>query len=169
MDKGDPMTHSRITFHNAASNVGSFVRRIVQYLDLQLFAGVIKPADRIHQAIDNELLVKNWQLNGDTRQVSKVFLRLDPFVFLVAVIHPDKLIPMQSVKCQQNQYDEVRDQQGHVEGVCFIESLKGRIENMGAQIMAESALLREHCKTQIGGERSQRLDLGPEFEQRPKA
>ncbi len=123
----DLVTQGRITLHYAACNFHGFVRRVVEHLNVQLFARVIQFADRLHQAVDHELLIENGQLDGNAREFLKMGFRLADRILAVAVIHPDELVSVEAIAGQNDEDNKVRHQQQHVEAVGLIESLESGI------------------------------------------
>ena len=59
-------------------NFARFVSRVVQDLDLELFARIIEPAHRVDQSSNDVIFVKHRQLHRDGRKLAKFRRRLDP-------------------------------------------------------------------------------------------
>ena len=106
----DRITQRRIPFDQPASHVDGLIGRVVQHLDVQLFPGILQLADRVQQALDYVLLVKNRQLHRHPRQVFKKCGGFGRALFPVFVIEVHQNVAVHSVARQQNQHDEVRDE-----------------------------------------------------------
>ena len=86
------------------------------------------------------LKMGSWMVT--LRQLGEARRRLGHFVLAVLVIEIDELVAVHSVKRQQDQHDEVRNQQRQVKGVGLIEALESRVEEMRPQVMAKPVWFR---------------------------
>ncbi len=127
---GDRMPKRGIPLHQDACDLYGLVGRVVEQLDVQLFAWVLQPADRVQQAVHHILLIKNRQLNGDARQVVETGRRLSGLFVLVFVIKIDQPVAVRAVGRQNNQHNEIRNQQRQVEGVDLVEPLECLVQKV---------------------------------------
>src|SRR5450755_4144277 len=106
------MSESGVAFDQQTGNLDRLVGRVVEQLNVELILRIIEPANRIEQAIDHVLLVKDWQLHGNARQVigRKISRGLRGFILFVLVIKIDHPIAVGSVSSQNGQDNEVRNQ-----------------------------------------------------------
>src|SRR6266404_9600022 len=111
------MSQRGVAFDQGARDFDVFVGRVIQELNVEFLARVVQLADCVEQTVNNVLLIKNGQLHGDARQIVEISCRIRGLVFLVLVVKIDEPIAMRSVRCQDDQYDEVRDQQRQIESV----------------------------------------------------
>src|SRR5271165_3920464 len=134
------MSQGRITLDQQTGNFDRFVSRVVEQLNVELIFRIFKPADRIEQAVDDILLVKDGKLHGNTWQVvrGKMSRGFRSLVFFMLVIKVDHPIAVGSVSSQYGQDDEVRNQQRQVEGIDLIETLKSLVQKMLAKVGAQA-------------------------------
>jgi hypothetical protein len=59
-------------------------------------------------------------------------------ILAILVIKVDQHIPVHTVRSQQNQYDEIRDEQRDIEAVRVIKALKRAVEEVLADVRANS-------------------------------
>ena len=96
--------------------------------------GYCQLADRFQQPLHYVLLVEDRELHRHARQIFKEGGRFRGAVLSVLVVEVDQHVAVHSVARQQNQDDEIRDQQGYIEGVGVIETAKRGIEKMLADV-----------------------------------
>ena len=130
----DGIAQRGVALDQAAGDFDGLVGRIVEHLDVELLSRILQLADRLQQALDYVLLVENRQLHRDARQVFKTRGRLGRAVLPVLVIQIDQDVAVHSVSREQNQHDEIRDQQRHIESVGVVESAKRGIEKVLADV-----------------------------------
>jgi len=90
-------------------------------LNFEAVARIVQTAAGVEQAVDDELLVVDGQLDGDEGQVffgegGGWFVGVR-FVALVAVVQPDQLIAVNAVERQDDHDEEVWHQQADVKGI----------------------------------------------------
>ena len=68
----DGIAERGIAFDQVARDIDSFVGGIVEHLDVELLARIFQLADGFEQPFDDVLLVEDWQLHGDARQLFEV-------------------------------------------------------------------------------------------------
>src|SRR5450631_1135754 len=103
----DPVAERLIKLHSRLGNLHRVIGGIVQYLDFQLISGILEIATGLDQAIDDELLVEDGELQGDGRELCKMRLWLSHRVLPVLVVAVNQLIAMDAVKGKDHHYDEV--------------------------------------------------------------
>src|ERR1700722_3502120 len=86
-----------IVIDQSACHGNRFIGRVVEHLNVQFFRRIFQAADRVQQALDHELFVEDWKLNGDTRQVGKMCGRICGPIFLVLVIEINQNITMSAI------------------------------------------------------------------------
>ena len=151
MDINDVVAQRRIAFNHAACHVDRLVSRIVEHLDLQPLARILHLADAIDQAVNDVLFVEDRQLDGDLRQLLEMRFRIGDSILAMLVIEIDELIAVHSVRGQEDQDNEVRNEQRRIEGVGLIQPLEGRIEKMRLQVMAQAMRLGHNISQQAEG------------------
>ncbi len=75
---------------------------------------------------------------------AKFFGRLQRAIFLLLVIKIDQGVAVEAVSGEQNQDDEIRDEQGHVEAVGFVQPFEGGVEEVLANVLREAALGKQN-------------------------
>ena len=78
---------------------------------------IFQLADRLQQPLDDILLIENGQLHRDSRQVFKMRGGFGGAIFSVLVVEINQDVAMHSIPGQQDEHDEIRDEQRHIEGV----------------------------------------------------
>ena len=119
-----------------------FVGGVVEDLDFETVARVIEAADGFDEALDDELLVEDGELDGDEGELAfgKARGRLAPLggFLLVPHVEPDELVAMDSVEGEDDHDDEVGNQHRRVEGVPMVEAFEGLVEVVGAEVVTEA-------------------------------
>ena len=126
----DRMTQSRVALNKVANDFRRLVRRIIKYLDIHLFRGILQLANAVDQALRDVPLIEHGKLHRNARQLFKLRGRLCSAVLSVLVIQVDQDVAMHPVRRQKNQHDEVRNQERDIKCVRVIEALKRPIEKM---------------------------------------
>jgi hypothetical protein len=139
-------------FNEIAGHCAGFVGRIVQQLDVQLLAGIVKFADRIDQPTDHVLFVEKRQLHGDAGQLGKFCSWFAGTFLFVLVIKVNQNVAVDSVSRQQNEHNEIWNQERTIEGIGVIKALKGLIQQMLAEVGANAFRARPR------GQRARRKD-----------
>ncbi len=83
VDVDDGVAERRIALHDGGSDFCGLVGRVVQHLDLELVLRVLHGADGLDQAVDDELLVEDGQLDGDAGELVEVPGRIGVVVLAV--------------------------------------------------------------------------------------
>ena len=130
----DGVAERHVALDEAAGHVDGFVGGIVEHLDVEFLRGILQLADGFEQALDHVLLVEDRQLDGNARQIRKTGSGRRGAFFSMLVIEIHQHIPVHAVTGKQNQDDEIRNEQGHVKGVGVVESAKGGVEKMLADV-----------------------------------
>src|SRR5271165_6495126 len=144
----DVVAQRRVAIDHGLRNLDRLVGGIIQHLDFQLFARVFQLADAVHQAINHVLFVEDWQLDRNPRQLREARRRLRDLVLAVLVIEVNQLVAMHAVKRQQDQHDEIRNQQRHVEGVGVVQSFERGVQEVGPKVMAQPARFQQQTTNQ---------------------
>ena len=148
MEIDDVVSERGVALDHGARNLDGLVGGIVEHLDLQLIARILDLADAIHQPVDDVLLIENRQLNGDARQFGEARFRFGDLILAVLVIEIDELVAVHSVERQQDQHDEIRNQQRHVEGVGVIQAAERGVEEVRPQVVAKPVRFHQHATQQ---------------------
>ena len=143
----------RIVLDQSLRHRLSFVRRIIQQLNVELVQRILQPANRFQQPLHHKLLIKNRQLHRDARQLGKLSRRIGGPVLLVLVIKVDQHVAMQAIRRQQNQHNEIRNQQRHIESVGLVKPLKGFIQKMLADVLPNTSARQK--QSEIGHRNNQ--------------
>src|SRR5215469_6136197 len=146
MQIGDGIALAAIVLDQAAGDLSGLVGGVVEQLNVEFFPGIVYPADRLQQAVDNVLLIKNGQLNRNPGEFLEFLDRL-LLAVLLPVIEIYEGVAMHSVGSQQNQNHEVGDQQGQIETVDLVQALEGGIEKMLAEVLRKAAFGNEQGKS----------------------
>ena len=131
-----------IALDQVAGDGLGFVRRIIEHLNVELVRRVIHAANRVQQPLDDEPLVKDGKLDGHPRKIGEMAGGIGGALLPMLVIKIDQDVAMHAVGCQQDQDHEIRDQQGHIEGIGLVEALEGGIEKVVPNILTEA--VRHH-------------------------
>src|ERR1700722_15992419 len=113
----DPVPQRLIKLDRRLRNLYRAVGGIVQYLDLELVRGIIQVAAGPNKPVDDKLLVKDGELQGDARKLSEVRLRLVHSILPVLVVAEDQLVAMDAVEGEDDHHQEVRNQECGVERI----------------------------------------------------
>ncbi len=141
-----------VVIDQPARHRNGFIGRIVEHLNVELLQRIVQAANRIQQPLDHELLVEDWELDGDAWQFRKMRGRFGRAILLVLVIEINQDVAMRAIRRQQDQHDEIRNQQRRVEGVGVIEALKSLVEKMLANVLPDP--LRGDATASSGREKS---------------
>ena len=147
---GDGKAARSVLLDQALRDGLGFVGRIVKHLNIELLERILQAADRIQQALDDELLVEDGKLYRHSRQIRKVPGRLGGAILSVLVIEIHQHVSVHTVRSQQDEHDEVGDQQRHVKGIGVIETPECGVEKMLANVLADAP--RGHESGQQRGE-----------------
>ena len=138
----DRVSQSCVALDQSSHHVHSLVGRVVEYLDVQFLAGVLHAADTVDEPVSHVLLVEHWQLHGDRGQVLELGRRCPGTVPALPVVQVDEDVAVHTVGGQQDQDHKVGDEQGKIEGVYLIQALKGLVQEVLAQVLADASRLR---------------------------
>src|SRR5262249_11096138 len=122
---GDGVAGGGIAFYQFLGDANRLVGGVIEHLDVELLFGVVKPAHRVQQSLDDELFVEDGKLHGDAWQLGKTPRRLGGAVPLVLVVEVNQHIAVDSIGRQQDEHREIGDQEQNVEGVGVIQALEG--------------------------------------------
>jgi len=147
MHVDDGVAESGVLCHDGCSYLLGFVGGVVEELDLQLIFRILHGADGFEQSIDDELLVVDRQLDRDPGQFRELGGRLGVIVLAMLEVEIDELVAMDAVNGQDDHHCEIREQEGSVKGVPFIEALEGLVGVLRFEEVAESVL---GCKEVAG-------------------
>jgi len=144
---------SGIALHDGLGDDGGFVGGVVEELDLEAVARVVEAAAGVDEAVDNELLVIDGELDGDEGELivgeaRGRFFGVGGFA-LVAVVEPDELIAMDAVEGKDHHDDEVGNEEADVEGVPAVVAFKGAVGVMGLPVVCEAVLIGEEERESV--------------------
>ena len=128
-----------VAFHKSARRPHSFVGGIVQHLNIRFLSWVIQPAHGVQQAIHHILLVENWKLNRNPRQIGKICWRISGAILFVLVVEVEESVAVHTVRRQQHEHHEIGDQQRQVESVGVVEALKSSVKEVLAGVLPDAA------------------------------
>ncbi len=134
------MPQRRVTLHNARGHLGCFVGRVVQHLNLELFARILHRAHGLNQPVDDKLLIEDRQLHRHQRQIVKVHRRVRVVVFAVLVVDVAECVAVHAIEGEHNHYCEVGKQQRQVEPVPVVEPFEGLVRVLHLQVVAKPIL-----------------------------
>ena len=143
VDVDDGMAQRGVAVDDGGGNLAGFVGRVVEHLDFELFARIFHGADRLNQAVDDELLVEDGQLHGDLRQLVKMARRIGVVVLAVLEVEIAHRVAVDAVDRQHNHDREVGQQQSQVEPVPVVKSLEGLVGVLHLQVVAQPVLRGE--------------------------
>lgn len=155
VDNGEAL--GRMAFDAGAGDLAGFVGGVVQDLDVEKLAGIVKTGHSVNQAFNNVALVKDRKLDSDTRPALN-FGRSSWDVFGVDVIVVDEPIAVQAVEREDEQNQEVGDHHCDVKGVGVIDAIESAIGEL-VPILAKRGLggKGERCE----GHHESLLELSP--------
>ena len=134
---------------------GGLVGGVVEDLDLEAVARILDAAAGVDEAVDDELLVIDGELDGDEGELvfgeARGRLVRVRGLALVAVVEPDELVAMDAVEGEDDHHDEVRDEQADVEGVPAVVAAEGAVGVVGLPIVAEAVLVGEEERESVDG------------------
>jgi hypothetical protein len=154
----DGVAERAVAFDDALGDGGGLVGGVVEDLDLEEVARVLDFGDGFEEAIDDELLVKDGELDGDARELFEAGSGLVGGVFAVAVIEPDEGVTMEAISGQDDHDEEVGGKEGGIEGeeLPVVEVLEGVVGVMGAEVVAEVVFNEEEGQGLQGREQAGR-------------
>src|SRR6185312_15929372 len=123
-----------------------FIGGIVEYLNFELLARILHLADGIHQAINDKLLIENGQLYSYPGQISELLLRRIGAILAVLVIKIDKHIAVDSIRRQDDEDREIRNEQREIKSIRPVKAFKRCIGKMGLKVVRQS--MRRNDQTQ---------------------
>ena len=129
MDVADRKPLGGVPFHTVARDFASFVGGIVEHLNVQQFARVIKLSDGIDQALDDVTLVEDGKLDGDARPAGNR-RRRSGNILAVHEIFVEKYVTVQPVGGQDEEDDEVGNHHRQIERVCVVHAGKGFVGDL---------------------------------------
>ena len=135
---GHRIAQRDVTLHQVTRNFDGLVRRIVQKLDVELVFRIIQLANGFQQPLHHELLIKDRQLHGDTRQLDKFCSWLSSMVLPVLVVEIHHPVAMPAIGRQQDQNKKVGDEQGGVKSVQSIKTFESVIQVMLLDVMSNT-------------------------------
>ncbi len=138
MDVDNGMAERCVAGHNARGHFGRLIGRIVEHLDFKLFTRVLDGAHRIHQPVNDKLLVEDGQLDGHVGQFVKVPGRIGVVVLAEFKVVVAQRVAMNAVEREQDHDREIRQQHGGVEPVPVVEPFEGLIGELRLQIMTQT-------------------------------
>jgi hypothetical protein len=146
MDVGDGIAERGVALDDGAGDFDGFVGGVVEDLYVEAVERVLHLANGIDEAVDDELLVEDRKLDGHAREFVEARRGLGDLVLAIAVVHPHELVTVEAVGGKDNENDEVGNQEHQVETVDLVEALECFVEEMSAEVVAESA--RRGCHRQ---------------------
>ncbi len=163
VDIDDGVAKRGIACHDAGSDLGGFVGRVVEDLDLQLVLRIVDGADGLDKAVDDELLVEDGQLDRDPRQLFEVLGRIGVVVLAVFEIEIAERVAVHAVDRQHDHHEEVGNQQRRVKPIPVVAHRGERVAEQHLHLVAEAVLLA--AGEEKGGLRRQPGDqAGDQFE-----
>ena len=135
----DRVAHGPVAFDDGSGDFFGFVGGVVEDLDLQQLARIFDLADGVDEAVDDELLVEDGELDGDAGQLLEMRRRLVRGILAVAVVEPDQRVAVEAVEGEDDHHGEIGGQQRRVERekLPVVEVLEGVVAVVGAQVVAE--------------------------------
>jgi len=134
----DGVAESGVAFDDSARDLDGFVGGVVEDLNFELAGGVVHLATGFDETVDDELLIKDGELDGDQGQFGEVRRRFLRGILLMLVVEIDKLITVDAVEGEHDHYGEIGNQQEGIEAVPAIEMLEGLVAIMGAEVVLEA-------------------------------
>lgn len=136
-----------IVRYQSTRNRDRLIRRIVEDLNVEFVQRIVKLANGFQQSFDDELLVKDRELDGYPRQFSEPIRRFGSAVFLVLIIKIDQQITMSAIRSQQNQDYEIRNQKGKIESIDLIKPFERGIEKVLPNVVPNALGGRESSES----------------------
>ena len=146
MQVDDWLAKRTVTLADGGSDLFCLVGRVVENLNLEQITRVVEVGAGFDQAVNDKLLIKNRQLDGDARKLLEMAGRFLGGVLPVFVIEINELVAMQAVEGQNDHHDEIRDEQRGVEPVPAVEMLEGVVSIVVAEIVAKIMFRLENRK-----------------------
>ena len=143
MDVDDVVAEGGVAVDDGRGDLLGLVGGVVEHLDFELLARVLDGADGFDEAVDDELLVEDGQLDGDRGQLVEVPGRVGVVVLPVLEVLVAHRVAVDAVEGEENHHREVGQQHAGVEEVPVVEALEGLVGVLHFEVMAEAALRRE--------------------------
>ena len=149
----DGVAKSGVSGYNIGGDLLGLVGGIIEKLDFELVGGVLHGADGFNQAVDDELLVVNGQLDRDPGQFVELSRGTGVVVLLVLVVEVHHRIAVDAVDSQDDHNREIRDEKGGVEDIPDVASFEYLIGVLlGSEKVAQAALGRKHGQLERQGQ-----------------
>ena len=143
VDVDDGCPKSGVAVDDGGGNIRGFIGGVVENLDFELFARVLHGADGLDKAVDDELLVKDGQLDSDARQLSELPGRVGIVVLPVLEVLVTHGVTVNAIEGKQNHHREVGQQHAGVEDIPVVMHRGERVAEHHPQLAAQKALGRK--------------------------
>ena len=139
VDVNDRKTCSGVAFDARAGNLASFVRGVIEDLDIEEPARVIEERDGVDEALDDVAFVEDGELYSNLWPVGDGRWR-SRNIFAVSVVLIEQDVAVQAISCEDEENDEVGNHHRKIEGVGVIHAAEGAVGEF-VPIMAQRGLL----------------------------
>ncbi len=139
VDVNDGEARRGVTFDAGASDLASFIRGIIEDLDVEEFARVVKERDGVDKSLDDVAFVENGELYSNLWPVDDG-RRWARNVFAVSVIFVKQDVTMHAIHREDEENEEVRNHHREIKGIGVIDATEGTVGDF-VPVMAQRALL----------------------------
>jgi hypothetical protein len=134
---GDGVADCRVSLHQAPYDLHGLVGGVIEHLDIQLLARIIQLTNAVNQPLGYVALIEHRKLHRNPGQFFEMSGRFCRPLLSILVIEVDQDVAMQTVRGQQNQHNEVRNQQGNIESIGVVKPLKRPVEKVLANVLTK--------------------------------
>src|SRR6185437_178241 len=110
VDVSDVVAKGGVASDDAGSHFLGLVGRVVEDLDFELFAWILHAADSLNEAIYDELLIKNWELDSDVWKLVEEARRIGIVILTKLVIAVTEGVAVDAVDRKHDHYRKVGNQ-----------------------------------------------------------
>ena len=140
---GDRVAESGVTGYDLRRHLLRLVGGVVQELNVELIFRVVDGADGFNQAVDDELLVEDGQLDGDAWQIGKVAGRVGIVVLLVLKVLVTHRVAVYAVQGQYDHYGEIWKKNNGIEPVPMVGDRGKRVCECAPDLAAQTVRRRQ--------------------------
>ena len=141
MNVGDGHALRGVTIDAGFCDFAGFVGGVIEDLDVEKLARVIKAGNSFDEAFDHVALIENWKLDGDAGPFFDCWRRARN-VLAVFVVIVDEPVSVEAVPREDDEDDEVGNHHREVEGIGVVYAREGAVGEL-VPITAHTTLREE--------------------------
>ena len=143
MNVNDGMAEGGVAVDDGGGDCRGLIGGVVEDLDFELVRRVLHGADGLNEAVNDELLVEDRQLDRDARQLREMPRRVGVVVLLVLEVLITHRVAVHAVEGKQNHHREIRQQHAGVEEIPVVKALEGLVGVLHFEVVAQAVLRGE--------------------------